>query len=276
MLILLVRFYCASSPNARQKEMQMSSALFDLSGKTALISGAGRGIGAATAELLAEHGAHVVITSRKKENLEETAETIRSAGGQVTAICSHAGKTQDIDKLLASLAKIPGTPDILINNAAANPYFGPMLEASMDAVDKVIEVNIRGSFYLARETAKLMKKKGGGNIVFVSSVNGVRAGHWQGIYSVSKAALMSMAQAMAKEFAADDIRVNAVLPGLTDTHFASALTSDENILKGFLSQVPMSRIAQPAEIAPAILYLVSPASSYVTGVCLPVDGGYLA
>jgi NAD(P)-dependent dehydrogenase (short-subunit alcohol dehydrogenase family) len=151
-----------------------------------------------------------------------------------------------------------------------------MLEASMDAVDKVIEVNIRGSFYLARETAKLMKKKGGGNIVFVSSVNGVRAGHWQGIYSVSKAALMSMAQAMAKEFAADDIRVNAVLPGLTDTHFASALTSDENMLKGFLSQVPMSRIAQPAEIAAAILYLVSPASSYVTGVCLPVDGGYLA
>lgn len=276
MLILLVRFYCASSPNARQKEMQMSSALFDLSGKTALISGASRGIGAATAELLAEHGAHVVITSRKKENLEETAETIRSAGGQVTAICSHAGKTQDIDKLLASLAKMPGTPDILISNAAANPHFGPMLEASMDAVDKVIEVNIRGSFYLARETAKLMKKKGGGNIVFVSSVNGVRAGHWQGIYSVSKAALMSMAQAMAKEFAADDIRVNAVLPGLTDTHFASALTSDENMLKGFLSQVPMSRIAQPAEIAAAILYLVSPASSYVTGVCLPVDGGYLA
>ncbi len=254
----------------------MSSALFDLSGKTALISGASRGIGAATAGLLAEHGAHVVITSRKKENLEETAETIRSAGGQVTAICSHAGKTQDIDKLLASLAKMPGTPDILISNAAANPHFGPMLEASMDAVDKVIEVNIRGSFYLARETAKLMKKKGGGNIVFVSSVNGVRAGHWQGIYSVSKAALMSMAQAMAKEFAADDIRVNAVLPGLTDTHFASALTSDENMLKGFLSQVPMSRIAQPAEIAAAILYLVSPASSYVTGVCLPVDGGYLA
>ncbi len=276
MLILLVRFYCASSPNARQKEMQMSSALFDLSGKTALISGASRGIGAATAELLAEHGAHVVITSRKKENLEETAETIRSAGGQVTAICSHAGKTQDIDKLLASLAKIPGTPDILISNAAANPHFGPMLEASMDAVDKVIEVNIRGSFYLARETAKLMKKKGGGNIFFVSSFNGFLDGHWQGIYSVSKAALMSMAQAMAKEFAADDIRVNAVLPGLTDTHFASALTSDENILKGFLSQVPMSRIAQPAEIAPAILYLVSPASSYVTGVCLPVDGGYLA
>jgi NAD(P)-dependent dehydrogenase (short-subunit alcohol dehydrogenase family) len=276
MLILLVRFYCASSPNTRQKEMQMSSALFDLSGKTALISGASRGIGAATAGLLAEHGAHVVITSRKKENLEETAETIRSAGGQVTAICSHAGKTQDIDKLLASLAKMPGTPDILISNAAANPHFGPMLEASMDAVDKVIEVNIRGSFYLARETAKLMKKKGGGNIVFVSSVNGVRAGHWQGIYSVSKAALMSMAQAMAKEFAADDIRVNAVLPGLTDTHFASALTSDENMLKGFLSQVPMSRIAQPAEIAAAILYLVSPASSYVTGVCLPVDGGYLA
>ena len=170
----------------------------------------------------------------------------------------------------------PGAPDILLSNAAANPHFGPMLEVEMSAVDKVIEVNLRGSFYLAREAAKKMKHKGGGNIVLVSSVNGVSAGHWQGIYSISKAALMSMAKAMAKEFAVDGIRVNAVLPGLTDTHFASALTQNEKILKGFLQQVPMNRIAQPEEIATAVLYLVSPASSYVTGVCLPVDGGYLA
>ncbi len=254
----------------------MSSALFDLTGKTALITGASRGIGAACAVLLAEHGAHVVITSRKQENLQQTTETILAAGGQVTPIASHAGDTDATDHLLAAMEKGPGVADILLSNAAANPHFGPMLEVEMSAVDKVIEVNLRGSFYLAREVAKKMKHKGGGNIVLVSSVNGVRAGHWQGVYSISKAALMSMAQAMAKEFAADGIRVNAILPGLTDTHFASALTQNEKILKGFLQQVPLNRIAQPEEIATAVLFLVSPASSYVTGACLPVDGGYLA
>jgi len=254
----------------------MSSALFDLTGKTALITGASRGIGAASAVLLAEHGAHVVITSRKQENLKQTTEKILAAGGQATPIASHAGDTDATDHLLMEMEKGPGAPDILISNAAANPHFGPMLDAGMGAVDKVIEVNLRGSFYLAREAAKRMKNKGGGNIVLVSSVNGVRAGHWQGIYSISKAALISMAQAMAKEFAADGIRVNALLPGLTDTHFASALTQDEKILKGFLRQVPLNRIAQPEEIANAALFLVSPASSYVTGICLPVDGGYLA
>ncbi len=254
----------------------MSPALFDLTGKTALITGASRGIGAACAVLLAEHGAHVVITSRKQENLQQTTDRILAAGGQVTPIASHAGDTDATDHLLAAMEEGPGAADILLSNAAANPYFGPMLDIEMSAVDKVIEVNLRGSFYLAREVARKMQRKGGGNIVLVSSVNGVRAGHWQGIYSISKAALMSMAKAMAREYAADGIRVNAVLPGLTDTRFASALTQDEKILKSFLRQVPMNRIAQPEEIASAVLYLVSPASSYVTGVCLPVDGGFLA
>ncbi|MCH8219971.1 MAG: glucose 1-dehydrogenase [Proteobacteria bacterium] len=254
----------------------MSSALFDLTGKTALITGASRGIGAACAVLLAEHGAHVVITSRKQENLQQTTDRILAAGGQVTPIESHAGDTDATDRLLAAMEEGPGAADILLSNAAANPYFGPMLDVEMSAVDKVIEVNLRGSFYLAREVARKMQRKGGGNIVLVSSVNGVRAGHWQGIYSISKAALISMAKAMAREYAVDGIRVNAVLPGLTDTRFASALTQDEKILQSFLRQVPMNRIAQPEEIASAVLYLVSPASSYVTGVCLPVDGGFLA
>jgi len=253
----------------------MSSTLFDLSGKTALITGASRGIGAASAILLANHGAHVVITSRKQDNLAETAKTITEAGGQVTPIASHAADTEATDHLLQAMDDGPGAADIVVCNAAANPHFGPLTDVGMTAVDKVIDVNIRGSFYLAREAAKKMRSHGSGSIVLVSSVNGVRPGHWQGIYSISKAALMSMAKAMAKEFASDGIRVNAVLPGLTDTHFASALTQDEKILKGFLRQVPMHRIAQPEEIATAVLYLASPAASYVTGACLPVDGGYL-
>lgn len=257
-------------------ESKVSTALFDLGGKVALISGASRGIGAASAALLAEHGAHVVIASRRLDNLEPVATTIRESGGLVTPIACHAGDLDAIDALLAETAAGPGIPDIVVCNAATNPHFGPMTEIEMSAVDKVIEVNLRGSFYLARQSAKAMRDNGGGNIVIVSSVNGIRPGHWQGIYSISKAALMSMAQAMAKEFAPDQIRVNALLPGLTDTYFASKLTQDKKLLQGFLREVPLGRVAQPEEIAASVLFLTSPAASYVTGTCLTVDGGYLA
>lgn len=254
----------------------MGEPIFDLTGKIALVTGASRGIGAATAMLLARHGAHVVITSRKAENLEPTAAAIGKSGGKVTAIACHAGDLAAIDAMLKSIEGDPGPPDIVVCNAATNPYFGPMSEASIESIDKTLEVNLRGSFYLARESALIMKNRGGGNIVFVSSINGIRPGRWQGIYSVTKAALISMAKAMAKEMAADNIRVNAILPGLTDTRFASALTKQDEILRPLLGQIPLGRIASPEEIAPAILFLVSPAASYVTGIALPVDGGYLA
>jgi NAD(P)-dependent dehydrogenase (short-subunit alcohol dehydrogenase family) len=253
-----------------------SAALFDLSGKTALVTGASRGIGEATARLLAAHGAQVIVSSRKLPACEEVAASIRADGGKASALAAHIGEIESIDALLRELESSGHVPDILVNNAAANPYFGPMLDMDLGAFDKTVSVNIRGYFYTSVGVARLMRARGGGAIVNVASVNGRRAAAGQGVYSMTKAAILSMTEGCAKEFAPHKIRVNAVLPGLTDTKFAGALTQNPDILKAFLRSVPLGRIAQPDEIAPMILFLCSPAASYITGASFAVDGGYLA
>jgi NAD(P)-dependent dehydrogenase (short-subunit alcohol dehydrogenase family) len=254
----------------------MSDELFDLSGRVALVNGASRGIGAAVARLLAQHGAEVVATSRKAAGVEAVAESIRSAGGRATAMVCHAGAPEQLDATFAAILERCGRIDILVNNAAANPWFGPILESPLAAIDKTIEVNLRGFFYASMLAGRAMRAQGRGAIVNVSSINAERPGDGQGIYSVTKAAIVSMTRAFARECARHGIRVNAILPGLTDTHFAAALTQNESLLPGILAQIPLGRVAQPEEIAPAVLYLVSDAAAYVTGACLPVDGGYLA
>ena len=253
-----------------------SDHLFDLRGKTALVTGASRGIGAATAQLLAAHGAHVIVSSRKLAACEEVAAAIRAGGGAATALAAHIGEAESIDALFRELEAGARVPQILVNNAAANPYFGPMLDMDLGAFDKTVAVNIRGYFHTSMCAARLMRKNGGGAIVNVASVNGRRAAAGQGVYSLTKAAILSMTEGCAKELAVHGIRVNAVLPGLTDTKFAGALTQNPDILKAFLRSVPLGRIAQPDEIAPMILFLCSPAASYVTGASFAVDGGYLA
>jgi len=253
-----------------------SAALFDLSGKIALVTGASRGIGEATARLLAAQGAQVIVSSRKLPACEEVAASIRAGGGKASAVAAHIGEIESIDALLHELESSDLVPDILVNNAAANPYFGPMLDMDLGAFDKTVSVNIRGYFYTSIGVARLMRARGGGTIVNVASVNGRRAAAGQGVYSMTKAAILSMTEGCAKEFAPHKIRVNAVLPGLTDTKFAGALTQNPDILKAFLRQVPLGRIAQPDEIAPMILFLCSPAASYITGASFAVDGGYLA
>jgi len=253
-----------------------SAALFDLSGKTALVTGASRGIGEATARLLAAQGAQVIVSSRKLPACEEVAASIRAAGGTASAVAAHIGEIESIDALLRELESSGRVPDILVNNAAANPYFGPMLDMDLGAFDKTVSVNIRGYFYTSIGVARLMRARGGGAIVNVASVNGRRAAAGQGVYSMTKAAILSMTEGCAKEFAPHKIRVNAVLPGLTDTKFAGALTQNPDILKSFLPPVPLGRIAQPDEIAPMILFLCSPAASYIAGASVAVDGGYLA
>ena len=252
----------------------MSAALFDLTGKTALVTGASRGIGAAIARLLGEHGAHVIVTSRQQEACESVADEIRQAGGQATAKALHIGDGAAIKAMFAERDAAGTRIDLLVNNAATNPYFGPMLDMSLAAFDKTVEVNIRGYWLTTREAAKRMAP--GSAIVNVASVNASRPAPMQGVYSFTKAAIVAMTQAYAKELAQAQIRVNAVLPGLTDTKFASALTQNESILNRFLMLVPQGRVAQPEEIAPAVLFLLAPASSYLTGAALPVDGGYLA
>lgn len=165
---------------------------------------------------------------------------------------------------------------ILVNNAATNPYFGHIADTDMGMLDKTLQVNIRGYFDLSARCAKRMRDTGGGAIVNIASINGVKPAEAQGIYSITKAAVINMTQAFGKECASWGVRVNAVLPGLTQTRFASTLIDNKDQLDGFLSHIPMQRVGQPEEIAPAVLYLASDAASYVTGTTLAVDGGFLS
>lgn len=248
----------------------------DFSGKIALITGASRGIGEATAHLLAAQGAHVVVSSRKADGVEAVADSIRQAGGQATGIPCHVGEPNAVETLFARIVSDFGRLDVLVNNAATNPHFGHIVETPLSMVDKTMAVNVRGFFHMSQRAALLMKDTGGGAIVNTSSINGERPAPYQGIYSITKAAIISMTRAFAKECAAWKVRVNAVLPGLTDTRFAAALTTNKRMLDMILPLIPMGRIAQPEEIAPAIAFLASDAASYITGACLPVDGGFLA
>ena len=252
------------------------SDLFDLTGKVALVTGASRGIGESIAHLLAQYGAHVIVSSRKQESCETVAAAIRDKGGKASALACHVGDMDQINAIFAEITKTHGRLDILVNNAAANPYFGHILDTDLAAFQKTVDVNIRGYFFMSVEAGKIMREQGHGVILNTASVNGVVPGDMQGIYSITKAAVISMTKSFAKECGKHNIRVNALLPGLTDTKFASALTGNDKILKSALAQIPLGRVAHPDEMAGTVLYLVSEASSYTTGSTITVDGGMLA
>ena len=251
------------------------SSLFDLSGRVALVTGASRGIGEAVAKLLASAGAHVIVSSRKIEGCQAVADAINNDGGSAEAMACHIGEMEQISATFAQIEASHGKLDILVNNAATNPYFGHILDTDPVAFSKTVDVNVRGYFFMCSLGGKLMKKNGGGSIINVASVNGVVPGDFQGIYSITKSSVIAMTKAFAKECAQMGIRVNALLPGLTDTKFASALTSNQAILKQAMMHIPMKRVAMPEEMAGTVLYLASDASSYTTGTCINVDGGYL-
>jgi len=249
--------------------------LFNISGRVALVTGASRGIGESIAKLLASAGAHVIVSSRKIDGCQRVADEIKEAGGSAEALACHIGEMEQIEACFKTIEEQHGKLDILVNNAAANPYFGHVLDTDLSAFQKTVDVNIRGYFFMSTLGGKLMKKSGGGSIINVASVNGVVPGDFQGIYSITKAAVISMTKTFAKECAQLGIRVNALLPGLTDTKFASTLTSNDAILKQAMMHIPMKRVAMPEEMAGTVLYLASDASSYTTGTTLNVDGGYL-
>ena len=249
---------------------------FSLKNKTALISGASRGIGEAIALTLAENGARCILTSRKIEGLQGVVDQIRSAGGRADAFACNVGSMSDIGKLFDHLEQTYGALHILVNNAATNPYFGDLLGADERAWDKTNDVNLKGPFFMIQKAARLMEKAGGGAIVNVASINGVRPIPRQGIYSITKAGLISMTKAYAKELASKNIRVNALLPGLTETKFSEVLIKNEQIYGQAVKGIPMQRHAQPHEMAGAVLYLVSDAASYTTGTTIICDGGALA
>jgi len=249
--------------------------MFDLKGKIALVTGASRGIGEAIAKTLAAQGAYVIVSSRKADACATVVAAIQAAGGQAEARACHIGDMEQIDALFADITATHGRLDILVNNAATNPHFGHITETDVGAFQKTVDVNIRGYFFMCSAGAKLMAKHGGGSIINVASVNGVIPGPMQGIYSITKAAVIAMTKSFAQECASMHVRVNALLPGATDTKFASALFHNPVILEQALTRIPMRRVAQPDEMAGTVLYLASNASSYTTGACINVDGGYL-
>lgn len=249
--------------------------MFDLDGRIALVSGASRGIGESIARLLAQQGAHVIVVSRKLHDCQRVADSIIANGDQATAMACHIGEPEQILELFVRIRETFGRVDILVNNAATNPQFGHILDTDLGAFQKTVDVNIRGYFFMSVEAGKLMREHGGGSIINVASINGVSPGVFQGVYSMTKAAVINMTKAFAKECAASNIRCNALLPGLTDTRFASALVGNQAILKTALAQIPLARVAHPDEMAGAVLYLASSAASYTTGTALNVDGGFL-
>jgi len=249
---------------------------FDLTGRVAFVTGASRGIGRAIAHALARHGAIVVAASRKLEGCEAVAAEIRAAGGQATALACHIGEPAQITAVMQEIDRRHGRLDILVNNAATNPYFGPALDMELSAYQKTVDVNIRGYFWTSVEAARRMIARGKGAIVNVASVNAFRPMDGQAVYSMTKAAIVNMTQALAREWARQGVRVNALVPGLVETRFAAAIHQNEKLRAAMERLVPMGRIAQPEEMAGAVVYLVSDAASYTTGSCLTADGGWLA
>lgn len=250
------------------------TSLFDISGKVAIITGASRGIGLAIAERFAEAGAKVVISSRKQPSLDEVAGQMREQGYEVFPLAAHNGDKDALKALVDKTVEVYGTVDILVNNAATNPHFGTLLEAEDSMWQKTIEVNLLGNVWLTKfVVAVLREQKKGGKVINVASVNGLRPGTFQGIYSITKAGVISLTQTLAMELGAENIQVNAIAPGLVKTQFARAIWQNDDLREGVTNRTPAGRIGEPDDIAGIALYLASPASNFATGQVFVVDGG---
>jgi NAD(P)-dependent dehydrogenase (short-subunit alcohol dehydrogenase family) len=254
----------------------MSKDLFDLSNKTALITGASRGIGEEIARVLASYGADVIVSSRRIDGCQAVADSITESGGSASAFPCHVGNMEDVTAIFAHIRESHGKLDILVNNAATNPYYGHILDTDLASFQKTVDVNVRGYFFMSVEAGKLMRDNGGGAIVNTASVAGVQPSPGQGIYAVSKAAVINMTRAFAGECGEYNIRVNAILPGLTETKFAGALFDNPEFYNEAVRAIPLKRHATPAEMAGVVLMLVSEVGSYVNGECITVDGGLTA
>jgi dehydrogenase/reductase SDR family protein 4 len=250
--------------------------LFQLDGKVALVTGASKGIGQAIARGLAEFGAKTVVSSRKQEAVDAVAESFVSDGLVATGIAANVGSIEDIHKLIDKTVETYGGLDIIINNAAANPVFGPIQNTDERAFDKIIDVNLKGPFELCKKAYPILKQRGGGSIIHISSIGGLKPEAGIGIYSVSKAAIINLTQAMAQDWGSDNIRVNAICPGLIKTKFSEALWSDEKILDRFIKHIPLGRAGNPDDIAGLAAFLASDAAAYCSGGVYLVDGGYSA
>lgn len=247
---------------------------FDLKGKVAIITGASKGIGEAMAQVLAEAGAKVIVSSRKQEAVDEVANALKAQGYEATGVACHVGEISQLKNLVEKTIEIYGGVDIIINNAATNPVFGPVVNTDESAFDKIMQVNVKAPFELAKLCYPSMKSRGGGSIINISSIGGLSPEPLLGIYSVSKASLVMLTKVIAKEWGKDGIRANVVCPGLIQTKFSEALWKNDEMLQKSVKHLPISRIGQPDDLAGVALFLASDAAAYVTGAVYTVDGGY--
>lgn len=247
---------------------------FDLSGKVAVVTGASKGIGEAIAKIYGAAGATVVVSSRKKEAVEVVANAIVKNGGKAMAVACHMGNMQDIDHLVKETLSVFGNVDIVVNNAATNPVFGPVVDTDETAFNKIMNVNVKGPFELSKKFYAVMKEKKSGSVINISSIGGLRPEPGLGIYSMSKAALISLTKVMAKEWGGDNIRANVICPGLIKTKFSEALWNDDKIMHTMMKMLPIKRVGTPEEIAALALYLAADESAYCTGSVFTADGGF--
>jgi dehydrogenase/reductase SDR family member 4 len=246
---------------------------FDLSGKKALVTGGGRGIGEAISLALAEAGADVAIMSRKQAALDATAEKIKEYGVAALAVAGHVGKSEDVKRVVAEVKEAFGGIDILVNNAATNPALGPAIFVDDKIFDKIFEVNVKGPFMMIKAVQPIMSEQGGGTIINLASTAGISPAPMLGVYSVSKSAVIGMSKMFAGELGCFGIRVNVVAPGLIKTDFSQAIWSSEAVLKDQLAKQPIPRIGETIDPAAAVLFLASEASSFMTGSVIVCDGG---
>lgn len=249
--------------------------LFDLTDKVAIITGASKGIGKAIAMAYAQAGASVVVSSRKQEVLDGVAAEIEQAGGRALAVQAHMGEPDQVAALVRRAEETFGGLDIVVNNAATNPYFGPLLGADVGVWDKIMEVNLRGYFLLAQQAVPLLTRRGGGKIINLASVAGFKPMPGLGVYAISKAGVIMLTRVLAQELGRENIQVNAIAPGVIRTRFSQALWGTPAIAQWIEEATPAGRIGAPEDVVGAALYLASPASDYVTGTVLVVDGGFL-
>ncbi|MCC6928488.1 MAG: SDR family oxidoreductase [Gemmatimonadaceae bacterium] len=247
---------------------------YELAGKVALVTGGTRGIGRAIATELARAGALVIVSSRKEAAVTATVEALGSAGLKADGIPANVGRLDDLNTLAERVLGTHGGIDVLVNNAAVNPVYGPSLETTPEAFAKIMDVNLRAPFELAKRFYPSMAARGGGSIINISSIGGVSPEPNLGIYSVSKAALLSLTQVLAREWGKDKVRVNAICPGLIKTDFSHALWGNEQVRAQVLRSQPIPRMGEPDDIAGLARFLASDAASFCTGGTYMADGGY--
>jgi NAD(P)-dependent dehydrogenase (short-subunit alcohol dehydrogenase family) len=252
------------------------SSLFDLTGKVAIVTGSTKGIGLAIARRMAEHGATVVVSSRKGDVCEQVAADIRGTGGKAVAIPCHVARKEELQNLVNRTVAECGGIDIVVANAGVNPYLGPAAGASDEVYERVMGANVRSNFWLSNMTCKLMAERGGGSFIIISSIGGLRGTASLGLYGISKAADLALIRNIAVEWGPRNVRGNAIAPGLVRTDFARALWEDPVRYRKTTRDNPLQRIGEPDEVAGAAVFLASKAGSYVNGHTLVIDGGTMA